>query len=156
VAAIIECPKCYRGLGVVLYPNVQETKDAAAQGNEEAINALPSFAARVERNWDLLDRFEQEKLRNTDQLPRLEGESLELDWDFIKREDGDFCQLIRMGDVEVWRELALFNSMRRFEAVKGLLRAKYGARFKNLTPTLASVEWLSGDNLGTALRLSHK
>ena len=47
VAAIIECPKCYRSLGVVLYPNLQETKEAAAQGNEEAIKALPSFESRV-------------------------------------------------------------------------------------------------------------
>jgi hypothetical protein len=62
VSAIIECPKCYKSLGVVLYPNLQETKEAAAMGNEEAIKALPSFGARVNDNWKLLERFEQEKL----------------------------------------------------------------------------------------------
>jgi hypothetical protein len=154
VAAIIECPACYRSLGVVRYPNLEETKEAAAQGNEEAIKALPSFESRVERNWELLDRFEKEKIWSTDQLPRLEGESLEFDWDFIKQEDGDFYQVIRAGDMEVWRELAFFNNMRRFEEFKELLRAKYGARFKSLTPTMASIEWLTGDNLGRAVQIS--
>jgi hypothetical protein len=73
VAAIIECRKCYRSLGVVLYPNLQETRDAAAKGNDKAIKALPSFASRVEHNWELLDRFEKEKLRRADQLPNLGG-----------------------------------------------------------------------------------
>lgn len=70
-AAIIECPRCYRSLGVVLFPSLQETKEAAAQGNEEAIKGLPSFEARAERNWELLERFEKEKLRGTQQLPNL-------------------------------------------------------------------------------------
>jgi len=155
VAAIIECPKCYRSVGVVLYPNLQETKEAAAQGNDEAIKALPSFESRVERNWELLDRFEQEKIRSADQLPDLDGESLEFQWDFVKEADGEFYQVIRVGDAEVWRELAFFNNLRRFEEIKGLLKAKYGPRFKGLTPTGASMEWLSGDNLGRALQISY-
>ena len=155
VAAIIECPKCYRSLGVVLYPNIQETKEAAAQGNEEAIKALPAFETRIKDNWKLLDRFEQEKLHSADQLPNLVGESLEFEWDFVKGDDGEFYQVIRAGDVEAWRELAFFNNVPRFEEIKGILRAKYGTRFKSLTPTPASIEWLSGDNLGKALRLTY-
>jgi hypothetical protein len=155
VAAIIECPKCYRSLGVVLYPNLQETKEAAAQGNEEAIKALPSFESRVERNWELLDRFDQEKLRSADQLPDLDGEALEFDWDFEREEDCEFYQVIRAGDAEVWKELAFFNNIRRFEEIKKMLKAKYGTRFRSLTPTVASVEWLCGDNLARALQVSY-
>ena len=155
VAAIIECPKCYRSLGVLLYPNLEETKEAAANGNEEAIKGLPSFESRIERNWELLDRFEQEKLRSANQLPDLDGEALEFDWDFEKGEDGEFYQVIRTGDAEVWRELAFFNNVPRFEEIKGMLKAKYGTRFKSLTPIQASIEWLSGDNLGKALQISH-
>jgi hypothetical protein len=154
VAAIIECPKCFRSLGVVLYPNLQETKEAAANGNEEAIKALPSFESRIKDNWKLLERFDQEKLSSADQLPNLDGESLEFDWDFVKGDDGEWHQVIRAGDAEVWRELAFFNNLRRFEEIKELLRAKYGTRFKSLSPTQASIEWLSGDNLGKALRLT--
>lgn len=156
VAAIIECPSCYRSLGVVLYPNIEETREAAAKGNEEAIKTLPSFDSRIERNWELLDRFEREKLRSTGQLPDVDGEALEFERDFRKGTDGEFYQVIRVRKVEVWRELAFFNNVRRFEEIKGLLRAKYGTRFKNLTPTNASIDWLSGDNLGRALRLTHK
>ena len=155
VAAIIECPKCYKSLGVVLYPNLQETKEAAAQGNEEAIKALPSFESRIKDNWELLDRFEKEKLRSADQLPNLDGEVLEFEWDFVKGNDGEFYQMIRVAGVEVWQELAFFNNIRRFEDIKELLRSKYGTRFKSLTPTDASIEWLSGDNLGKALQISY-
>lgn len=155
VAAIIECPTCFRSIGVVLYPNLAETKEAAANGNEEAIKALPSFESRIKDNWKLLERFEEEKLHSADQLPDLDGESLAFDWDFVKGEDGQFYQVIRAGDAEAWRELAFFNNIRRFEEIKELLKAKYGTRFKSLTPTLASIEWLSGDNLGKALRLSY-
>ena len=155
VAAIIECPKCYRSLGVVLYPNLEETKEAAAQGDAEAINALPSFAARIERNRELLDRFEKQKIRSADQLPNLDHESLEFDWDFVKGADGERYQVIRTGGVAVWRELAFFNNIRRFEEIKELLRVKYGTRFKSLTPTQTSMEWLSGDNLGRALQITY-
>ena len=154
-AAIIECPKCFSSLGVVLYPNLAETKEAAANGNAEAIKALPSFESRIKDNSKLLETFDREKLRRTDQLPNLDGESLEFNWDFEKGDDSEWHQVIRAGDAEVWRELAFFNNVPRFEEIKELLRAKYGTRFRSLTPTQASIEWLSGDNLGRALRLSY-
>lgn len=155
VAAIIECPKCYKSLGVVLYPSLQDTREAAEQGHEEAIKALPEFESRINHNWELLERFEEEKLWGVDQLPNLEGEWLKFQWDFGKGSDGEFYQIIRAGDVEVWRELAFFNNMQRFEEIKDLLKAKYGSRFKSLIPTPASIEWLSGDNLGRALQISN-
>lgn len=139
----------------MLYPNLQETKEAAAQGNDEATKALPSFESRVEHNRSLLDRFEKEKLRSIDQLPNVEGDSLEFDWDFKKGNDREWYQVIRVGDAEVWRELAFFDNLRRFEEIKELLKAKYGVRFKSLTPTPASMEWVSGDNLGRALQISN-
>ena len=155
VAAIIECPKCYSRLGVVLYPNLEDTEEAAAQGKTEAIQMLPEFKARIEKNWKLLDRFEQEKIRSADQLPELERRSLEFQWDLVKGEDGEWYQSIRHRDSEVWRELAFFNNLNRFEETKELLKAKYGTRFKSLTPTQRSIEWLSGDNLGRALQITH-
>lgn len=156
VAAIIECPKCYKSLGVVLYPNLKDTKEAAAQGNEAATKALPDFEARINHNWELLEKFEQEKIHSPDQLPELEGEDLAFVWDFVKAEDGEFYQVIKLGDVELWREFAFFNNMQRFEEIKELLRAKYGRRFQSLTPTSASIDWLSGDNIARALQITYK
>jgi hypothetical protein len=153
VAAIIECPKCFGSLGVVLFPNLQDTRDAAIASNQEAIEALPFFESRINHNWQLLGTFDREKVQSADQLPDLEGESVEFQWDFLKGEDGEWYQSITHGDAELWRELAFFNNVRRFTEVKKLLRMKYGSRFKSLTPTLASIEWLSGDDLGRALQI---
>ena len=154
-AAIIECPKCCRSLGVVQFPTLRDTEEAAAKGNAEAIAALPGFQQRIKSNWELLERFAQEKLLSTDQLPELEGDALALIWDFDKGADGEYYQIIRLGDIELWRELAFFNNVRRYNEVKELLKQKYGARFQSLTPTSASMEWLTGDNFGVALRLSY-
>ncbi len=37
------------------------------------------FEARVNHNWQLLEKFEEDKIRSADQLPYLEGESLAFD-----------------------------------------------------------------------------
>ena len=152
-AATIECPNCSRSLGTLLFPNLKETEEAAARGNEEAIAALPGFRQRVNHNWKLLERYEREKISSVDQLPELDGESLEFTWDFIKAPDAEYYQIIRQGKREVWREPAFFDNLQRFEELKQLLLQKYGARFHSLTPSDVSLEWLTSDNLGKALRL---
>ena len=67
-AATIQCPKCYRGIGVVVFPNLSDTEEAAAQGNEEAIKALPGMQDRIRRFQARNEQFEQEKLLSVDQL----------------------------------------------------------------------------------------
>ena len=84
----------------------------------------------------------------------MEGEALEFTWDFAKAEDGEYYQTICLAERELWRELAFWSNVRRFEEVKGLLKEKYGARFRSLTPTDDSLEWLSGDNLSRLMHLS--
>ena len=152
-AALIECPQCYQSLGVVEFPNLKDTEEAAAQGNAEAIAALPDFRQRVNHNWELLEKFEREKITSVDQLPELQEESLEFVWDFVKATDGEYYQIIRLGERELWRELAFWNNLGRFEEVKGLLKQKYGTWFRSLTPTDDSLEWLTGDNAGRLMRL---
>jgi hypothetical protein len=153
-AVLIECPQCYQSLGVVEFPNLKDTEEAAAQGNAEAIAALPGFRQRVNHNWELIRRFSQEEISSVDQLPELQGESLEFTWDFVKAADGEYYQIIRLGEREVFRELAFWNNLGRFEEVKGLLKQKYGKRFRSLTPTDPSLEWLTGDNAARLMRLS--
>jgi hypothetical protein len=88
-------------------------------------------------------------------LPELEGESLDFTWDFVKAPDAEYYQTIRLGERELWRELAFWSNVRRFEEVKGLLKQKYRARFRGLTPTDNSLEWLTGDNLSRLMHLSY-
>jgi hypothetical protein len=152
--ASIECPQCHRRIGEVLFPNLRDTEEAAAQGNEAAILELPKFREQVAHAQDRIDRFKREKLESTNQLPELDGEILEFTWDIADGAGGKY-QVIRLGDVELWRELAFFDNIPRFQQVKDLLRKKYGTRFKMLKPTEASEEWLCGDNAGKLFRLDY-
>lgn len=154
-AATIQCPKCYRGIGVVVFPNLSDTKEAAAHGNEEAIKALPGMQDRIRRFQTRNEQFEQEKLLSVDQLPELEGDSLEFRWDIADVGDETY-QVIGVRNSELWRELAYFDNIPRFYEVKELLRAKYGNRFKSLRPTDDSLEWLCGDNVGKLDRISYE
>jgi hypothetical protein len=149
--ASIECPQCHRRIGEVLFPNLRDTEEAAAQGNEEAIRELPKFREQIAQAQARIDRFKQEKIESANQLPELDDEMLEFTWD-IADVAGEKYQVIRLGDAEIWRELA-YDNIRRFQEVKGLLRKKYGSRFKMLKPTEASQEWLCGDNAGKLFRL---
>jgi len=153
-AATIQCPKCFRRIGVVVFPNLSDTEEAAAQGNEEAIRELPGMRDRLNRFQARMDRFVEEKLQSIDQLPELQEEWLEFIWD-IEDVEGDTYQIIRLGDAEVWRELAFFDNIPRFHEVKEWLKTKYTTRFKSLTPTDDSLEWLCGDNAGKLTRLRY-
>jgi hypothetical protein len=123
-------------------------------GNEEAIRELPGMRERLNHFQARMDRFAEEKLQSIDQLPELQGPSLEFIWDIEDRQ-GETYQIIRLGDTEVWREVAFFDSIPRFHEVKEFLRDKYGTRFNSLRPTDDSLEWLCGDNAGKLDRLSH-
>jgi len=152
--ASIECPQCHKRIGEVLFPNLHDTEEAAAQGNEEAIRELPKFREQVAHAQARIDRFKREKLKSIHHLPELDGETLEFTWD-IADADGDKYQVISVGGAEIWCELAFYDNIRRFQEVKELLRKKYGSRFKMLKPTDASKEWLCGDNAGKLFRLNY-
>jgi hypothetical protein len=152
--AIIQCPKCRRRMGEVLFPNLKDTEEAAAQGNTEAQLRLPELLRELEQAQHRFLKFEQQKIMRVDQIPELAGDSLEFIWDFAKI-DGENYQIIQTGNVEIWRELAFFENIDRFNEVKELLRRKYGSRFKALTPSRESLEWLCGDNAGKLFQLSY-
>jgi hypothetical protein len=63
---------------VVVFPNLSDTEEAAAQGNEEAIEALPGMQDRIKHFQARNEQFEKEKLQSVDQLPELDGDSLEI------------------------------------------------------------------------------
>jgi len=137
--ATIQCPQCHRTIGEVLFPNLRDTQEAAAQGNEEAQLQLPKLLEQIKQTQIRIARFEQEKIVRVDQLPDLAGDGLEFIWDFAEM-DGESYQVIRLGDTRFWKELAFFENIDRFNEIKELLRRKYGARFKSLTPSRESLE----------------
>jgi hypothetical protein len=123
-------------------------EQAAAAGNPEAIRDLPKKREWIKRMEDRMNRFWSNHLHSLDQLPELEGESLEFTWDIAVHvgEENEDYQIIRVGEREVWRELAFWDNMVRFNEIKGLLKQKYGTRFKSLTPTDGSLDYLTGDH----------
>ena len=146
---VLECPRCDRGVAYVEFPNLKDVERAAAAGNEEAIRDLPEKRERIKRMEDRMNRFWSNHLHSLEQLPELEGvESLEFTWDIAVHvgDENEDHQIIRVGDREVWRELAFWGNMVRFNEIKDLLKQRYGTRFKSLTPTDGSLDFLTGDH----------
>ena len=146
---VLECPRCDRGVAYVQFPNLKDMERAAAEGNPEAIRDLPEKRERIRRLEARMNKFWSNHLHSLEQLPELEGdELLEFAWDIkvhVGDENEDY-QIIRVGEREVWRELAFWGNMVRFNEIKDLLKRKYGTRFKSLTPTDGSLDFLTGDH----------
>ncbi len=143
------CPKCGKMLMIVSFPTLEEIRDAAADGNKEAKLMLP----KVQQREDLEAAFERDKLKSTDQLRNLPGDALEFLWDQEEEGEKNFT-VIRLGDTLIWREPAIYEGWPRFNQVKGILKSRYGARFKSLKPTERSELFLYGDDLESTKKIS--
>ncbi len=142
------CPTCDELLAVVSYPTNEESKD-----NSE-------FAAHNR----FLASWKESILRSEAELPHLEGQSLNLTWDFEEHGASRFT-VIRHGEREIWREIALYEGFERFEELAKILVSRYGARLADLEPTPASEYYLYGDAMRApdvveatrkAIRTSHR
>lgn len=136
------CRNCHCMAAVMGGPTQSEVKKKAAEGNKQAQDDM-WMVDLIEKRADI---FEQTKLRSLEQLPDVPGLNLEFIWDFISTNQGDFIQ-IRVGETEIWREIAFFECVWRFNEVKDILKKKYGKQFRRLTPTERSKTWLFGDSL---------
>lgn len=142
----VSCPKCFEMLLVVPYPTHEQTKEAAELGNEEALHELP-FVMRREK---FIENYEKVKLQSADQLPDLEGEVLEFICDVSSPEDDYLAPgniVIKCGDIILCQEPERYEWWVRFNALKAMLKEKYGSRFKSFTPTPRARYSLYGDRL---------
>ncbi|MBK8293708.1 MAG: hypothetical protein IPK93_02635 [Solirubrobacterales bacterium] len=141
----VRCAKCDRMLLIVSYPTHDATRAAAATGNERAIENLQ----HVNEREAFISRAKVRQLKRANQLPNLDGAELVIEWDFEDRErkDGDSLTVLRHGDRVIWREVAYYEGIDRFEEVLWILRKKYGDRFIELRPTDASISYLCGDDM---------
>ena len=81
-----------------------------------------------------------------DRLTVIEGDALELHWDFITEGEARYT-VIRDGASIIWKELAFYEGFKRFGEVAMILKAKYGNRLRDLEPTQESYLYLLGDSL---------
>lgn len=142
----VRCPACFQLLLYVVYPTLQETRDAAAAGNQQAIDGLPA----VEADHALRMRKRSLLLRSPEELPELPDEPLVIVWDIIDQDDevGQWQVLVHDGTI-IWREPAYYESYKRFEEVFAILHERYGSRFRELRPTHSASWWLYGDRLSS-------
>lgn len=136
------CPKCAAHLILVSYPTEAEILEAAATGNEEA-RTMGTRVLDVERRRA---EWACDALRDPSQLPELLGEVILFTWDLHDGRPGDNYYVITAGEQVVWRELAYYEDWERFHEVKAILKKKYGARFRSVTPTDAAKANLIGDS----------
>ena len=144
----VSCPRCEKMLLVVSYPTIEETRRAAAAGNDAAKRELPNIE-RMEARWA---RAAELALTPRSELPELDGGELEFVWDF-EEADGEDWTVIRCGERLVWRELAYWEGWERFNEVKNILKGHYGVRFASIEPSSASTMYLYGDDLSAPSRL---
>lgn len=143
------CPQCGKMLIIVSFPTLKEIREAAAGGNEEALQMLPM----VKQQEGLDAAFERDGLKSADPLPDLAGNELEFEWD--QEQDGEKnLTIIRCGEAVIWKEPAFYEGWPRFNQVKEIIKARYGSRFKSLKPTERSELYLFGDDLGSPEKIS--
>lgn len=144
----VTCPKCDTMLLIVAYPTHDETRAAAAAGNQDAIRTLPQVESRVE----FLESAAASELKEPEQLPDLEGDEIIIEWDFEDREQlkEPLWTVLRHKGQEIFREHAYWEGIYRFEEVLWILREKYGPRLVELRPTDSSQLYLLGDYLWAA------
>ena len=69
----------------------------------------------LEAEWDArYERYEQSKLESASELPDLDGEDLEITWDFepAGEEGDDGSTILRHGDRIIWREISMAGRSR--------------------------------------------
>lgn len=141
----VHCPGCERMVLVVAYPTPGQTRRAAAAGNPKALADLDDANA-VERRWR---RIEELELKSAEQLPPLDGDPIGLELDVVtaggeRVGEERWFSVTREGR-EIWRELAIYEGMDRFVALRELLREAYAPRRVTLEVTDAAQRMLCGD-----------
>jgi hypothetical protein len=133
------CPNCDACLAIVTYPTDVEML--------ENLDELPApERAGVLKRQQFMEEAGRLALQRPEQLPDLDGDTLELSWDFVTDDEIRYTVIRHAGTV-VWRELAVWEGIDRFEDIAAMLKARYGERLRDLIPTKASEPYLYGDKL---------
>ena len=136
------CPKCDTMLAIINYPTQDEVRE-----NQDKLSAAEkaSYAAQMEHDAE----FSKNHLESPSQLPVIEADPLILVWDIEFDSGGEtagpsYTTIKHEGQV-IWRELAYYECVDRFNEVVKILRQKYGDSLKALIPTGRSETYLYGD-----------
>jgi len=79
------CPACGKGLAWVVFRTYKELQEKAESGDPEAIKEWRTGQSVLQRR----ESYEREKLKGPDQLPEVDGETLDFEWDIVGEENKD-------------------------------------------------------------------
>jgi hypothetical protein len=127
------CPECSGFIDLIIFPPEKGCGGSQEGLTEEQLKALKE-AEEQEKC------YREQCLRSVDQLPELPDGDLCLVWD----QEGAETR-IRNGETVIWSEPVAYEAFDRYERIALLLKEKYGARVKDLTPTDRSKLFLYGD-----------
>ena len=131
------CPKCGIGIGLVAYPFESETRDAADQGNPEAISEL----AGIERGKIQAEKILRSQISQINELNDISDQDIDIEFWL----DGPDDWLVISGNgAELGRELCFFESIEPIERLLPLLKEKFGNRLKTIRWERAEL-YLCGD-----------
>lgn len=142
----VECGGCGERIGRAWsYPTPSDIREAAAAGNPKAIKELSRLEEREARE----ELFAKTKLRRARQLPSVPGrEPFVVDWILDRGTEGDSWVVLRVGDQELWREIAHYEDLPRFQRIAKLLRRRYRRRLLELRPAEGEATvYILGDRL---------
>lgn len=154
----VDCPGCGGRLFTMGMPSAEQTAEAAVAGNPQAVSMT---LAAHEREM-FLQRRNETLLLDGDDLPDLDGEALDFyltlgdheghTWIYLALGDGKGHDggIDSMLDPRVLHgELAVFEDTEPAGRISGVLRRRYGDRFRYLY-THRALLYLGGDNLSAA------
>lgn len=145
----VRCAECDTRLLGILFPTLDDAREAAASGNQRAIADLP----QIEEQAVTRTRKMAKLLKQPEQLPDLTSDSVTIEWSCVDDADGEAWQVLSHAGKEIWREPAFYDCIERFEQVFEILRNRYSTRFTGLLPVGDSVHWLYGDSLSAPSRV---
>ncbi len=148
----VDCPSCFGRLFLVVFPTAEDTRLAAAAGNDEAQREL----ARLARQESYQGKVEASRLRSAEDLPDLDGDQLDFYLELLKEEHGTVLILVtgtpdnRVETVDdprvIHTEYCYYEDTEPVARLVGILEDRYGSRFRYLRTAPAAL-YLEGDSL---------
>lgn len=138
------CPSCQQKVALFSSPDLIDVQQAAVGGDEEAIKALPSYAAHANRleRWRAMAAVplaDPEKLSSGPVMARMR----------LADADGETWCVLEANGHELHRELAIYNSTEPATRLFGQLLDRYGERLRGFDYSAAS-GYLCGDTLSAS------
>lgn len=144
------CPQCKAPvpLLLVMFPTAEEKRTHWDQLDEAERQSLLKREA-------FLSEFEARGLKRPEQLPEVDLETFEVQWDEQVTEAG-VDVILRIGATIIHSQPRTWEGAEYFGEAAKILRQRYGNRMSDLVPTPRSELYLYGDDTGAPAYIDSK